>query len=198
MSEFIYGFDSSLTAFGYAVAEVEYFGARPRFLAAGVLTTKPTPKTGPVKLRPTKTADHQRRFEWLATELRAVIAQHGKPSIVAVEAVALPFGKTGIVTVSALGRARGLVDGLAAEHGLSAREFHSKTLKKLMTGNPGADKPAVIAAVKGLYPELHELLGQLNAANVEHAADAVAALHAALTKEHHDAEENDEAPEFEE
>lgn len=193
MSETLYGFDSGLTAFGYAVAEGTP-GQRARFKAVGVLTTKPTPKTGPVKLRPSKTADHQRRFEFLAGELRDLIARHGVPSIIATEAVAIPRGKTALITVSALGRARGLVDGLCAEHRVVAREVWSQTIKRVVAGDVSADKAAVIAAVKGLYPELHELFAQLSPGVIEHAADAVAALHVALTR-HHQEQDHAEANE---
>lgn len=203
MAEFLYGFDSSLSHFGYCVAEsvpwtnvvtgVSWGRRTLRFIVAGVLITKPVKWTGPKSKAPTKTADHQRRFEQLATDLRGVIARHGKPSLIAVEAVAIPRGKTGLVTVSALGRARGLVDGIAAEHAVSVREFFSMTLKRVVTGDKSAEKPAVIAAVTRLYPELEALFAQLHPDNVEHAADAVAALHVALTQEQHHAEANEEA-----
>lgn len=201
MSEFLYGFDSSLSHFGYAVAErvpwqtssISWGTRTLSFRAVGVLVTKPVNWKGPKSKAPTKTADHQRRFEQLATDLRSVVARHGKPSLIAVEAVAIPRGKTGLVTVSALGRARGLVDGIAAEHGVSVHEFFSMTLKRLVAGDKSAEKPAVIAAVVRLYPELAGLFAQLHPDNVEHAADAVAALHVALTKEHHHAEANEEA-----
>lgn len=190
MNDRLYGFDTSLSHFGYAVAERTAAG--PRFRVAGVLITAPVKWKGLKKDAPTKTADHQRRFESLATELRGVIERHGKPSLIAVEAVAIPFGKTSAVTVSALGRARGLVDGIAAEHGLIAHEFYSQTLKRAVCGSVSADKAEVTAAVCRLYPELHELFAQLAPANVEHAADAVASLHVALTQEPHHAEAHEE------
>lgn len=193
MSNLGYGFDSSLSHFGYAIAARAPVGLR--FLTVGVLITKPAAWKGPKSKAPTKTSDHRRRFEQLATALRSVVARHGKPSAIAVEAVAIPRGKTGLVTVSALGRARGLVDCIAAEHGLSAQEFFSQTLKRVVCGDRSAEKPAVIAAVQRLYPELVGLFAQLHPDNVEHAADACAALHVALThnQEHHDAEANEEA-----
>lgn len=196
MSELLYGFDSSLSHFGYAVAERDQPYDRLTFRACGVLITKPVNWKGPKSKAPTKTSDHRRRFEQLAVDLRRVIARHGKPSLIAVEAVAIPRGKTGLVTISALGRARGLVDGIAAEHGLSAQEFFSQTLKRVMCGDRSAEKPAVIAAVVALYPELAGLFAQLHPSNVEHAADAVAALHVATLTHHQeqtDAEANEEA-----
>lgn len=191
MSEFLYGCDSSLTHFGYAVAEATY-GGRPRFRVAGVLVTAPVKWKGLKKDAPTKTEDHQRRFSQLATDLRGVVERHGKPSLIAVESLALVRGMS-VVAVSALGRARGLVDGLAAEHGLPVHNVFPQTIKRVLCGEVSAEKPAVIAAVRRLYPELHELFAQLHPDNVEHAADAVASLHVALTKEHHHAEANHEA-----
>lgn len=191
MSALLYGFDTSLAHFGYAVAELGPEGLR--FLVAGVLVTKPTPQTGPVKLRPTITADTRRRCTWLATALRGVIARHGAPTLIGVEAVALMRGQTTLTTVSALGRSRGLVDSVAAEHACEVREFGSQTLKKLITGNRSAEKADVITAITRRYPELEALFAQLAPANVEHAADAAASLHAAHTQENHHAEAFDEA-----
>lgn len=190
----LYGFDTSLAHFGYAIAELGDYGLQ--FLVAGVLVTKPTPKTGPVKFRPTITADTRRRCTWLATELRAAIARHGAPTLIGVESVALMQGQTTLTTVSALGRARGFVDFIAAEHACDVREFSSQTLKKLITGNVKAEKADVISAISKRYPELERLFAQLAPANLEHAADAAAALHAAFThntQENHHAEANEEA-----
>lgn len=197
MSALLYGFDTSLSHFGYAVARHQAsVPGSLAFLAVGVLVTKPTPKSGPVKHRPTITADTRRRCMWLALQLRGVIARHGAPSLIGVEAVALMRGQTTLTTVSALGRSRGFVDSIAAEHGCEVHEFHSPTLKKLTTGRNDAEKSDVIAAVQALYPELVPLFAQLAAANVEHAADAVAALHAAIhagqPQEHHHAEAHPE------
>jgi Holliday junction resolvasome RuvABC endonuclease subunit len=169
---FIYGFDTSLAHFGYAVATD--FDGPLRFVAVGVLTTKPTPKDK----RESKTDDNRRRFEGLANALFSLVARHGPARALCVEATAMPFGKTTSTTLAALGRARGLVDALAANLSLSAHEYQSQTLKKAVTGDRFADKSAVIAGVVRVYPELDALFAQLNAANREHAADAAACVHA--------------------
>lgn len=166
----IYGFDTSLAHFGYAVATD--FDGPLRFVACGVLATKPDAKAK------SKTDDNRRRFEGLANALLSLLKRHGPPRTICVEATAMPFGKTTSTVLSALGRARGLVDVIAATVGLSANEYQAQTLKKAVTGDRFADKAAVIAGVTALYPELAPLLAQLNAANVEHAADAAASIHA--------------------
>lgn len=173
MSELVYGFDSSLTHFGYAVAEQR--GYYLHWLAAGVIATKPDADAR------TKTDDARARVEGIARELRGLIERHGRPNIIAVEALALPLGRTSLVTVSALGRCRGLIDALAVEHGLTAREFQPQALKALITGERNADKSLVERTLSVSYPGLEQLLGRIAAKNREHAADAAAAIHAALT-----------------
>lgn len=174
MSELVYGFDSSLAHFGYAVARV-YCGTGVQWLAAGVITTKPDSDAR------TKTDDARARVEGIARELRGLVDRHGPPNIIAVEALALPLGKTSLVTVSALGRCRGLVDALAVEHRLTAREFQPQALKALITGERNAEKALVERTLSVSYPGLEQLLARIAPKNREHAADAAAAIHAALT-----------------
>lgn len=174
MSELIYAFDSSLTHFGYGICRVEP-GVKPHFVAVGVIVTKPGDA-------PTKTEDTRTRVEGIARSLRMLVTAHGRPTKVAVEALALPLGRTSLVTVSALGRARGLVDALAVEHGLSAIEFQPQALKKAVTGRRDAEKVEVQNDLCRAHPELTLLFAQLKAANVEHAADACAAVHAVLSQ----------------
>lgn len=169
----LYGFDSSLTHFGFAVAE--HRGYHLKWLSVGVIVTEPDAAAR----KKSKTDDNRRRVEGIAWELRRLVERYGAPSVVAVEALALPLGKTSKVTVSALGRARGLVDMLAVSHGQSAREFAPQSLKRIVTGNPNAPKADVDAALCRAHPGLDELLAQVRPANREHAADACAAIHAA-------------------
>lgn len=173
MSELVYGFDPSLTHFGYAVARV-YAGTGVQWLAAGVIVTKP----GDAR---TKTDDARARVEGIARALRGLLERHGRPNVIAVEALALPLGRTSLVTVSALGRTRGLVDALAVEHGLTAREFQPQALKAAVTGDRSADKALVEHALAREYRGLEQLLEGIAPRNREHAADAAAAIHAALT-----------------
>lgn len=183
MSQLIFGFDTSLTHFGYAVAEANP-GDIPftRWLAVGCIT----PKTFDPKQRRarglTKTSDTQRRVEGIAVELRALIARHGTPEAVAVEALVLGMRSTR-ATISALGRVRGLVDAMCAEFDLEAKEFSPQALKKGVTGTNDAEKSAVAARLVELHPTLEGLFAGLSAGSVEHAADACAAIHAALNQE---------------
>ncbi|HOG29514.1 MAG TPA: crossover junction endodeoxyribonuclease RuvC [Vicinamibacterales bacterium] len=178
MSRLFFGFDPSLSHFGYAVANVLTYGAKPIWLAAGVIVTKPLGCES-------KTEDNRHRFQGLARQLRELVRRHGHPDVVAVEAVALMHGRTTLTTISALGRARGLVDALAAEYSVDAREFHPQALKKLIAGDRTAEKVAVEKSLVARYPELEALFAQLALANREHAADACAAVHAALTTTQH-------------
>ncbi len=178
MSRLFFGFDPSLSHFGYAVATVPEHGAEPRWLAVGVIVTKPLGCES-------KTEDNRFRFQGLARQLRALARTHGAPAVIAVEAVALMHGRTTLTTISALGRARGLIDALAAEHSLDAREYHPQALKKILTGERTAEKAAVEKSLVARYPELEALLAQLATANREHAADACAAVHAALAPPQH-------------
>lgn len=172
MADVHFGFDPSLTHFGWAVAVGETSGVR--FLDVGVWTTKPVADDD------TKTEGYARRCEFLASKLFGLIAEYGRPASLACEAVALPWGKTSMQTVSALGRVRGLVDALAASQSLTVTEFQPAHLKRLITGNTKADKHDVTWAVSQLHPELPALWSPLKPTDIEHAADAAAALHAAL------------------
>lgn len=176
MTELLFGFDPSLTHFGYAVAT-----SAPEGLywdAVGVLVTKPMAELS-------KTDDNRRRVEGIALKLRALVERHGAPAGIAVEALALPLGKTSMVTVSALGRCRGLVDALAAWHGLAACEFQPQALKRLVTGDRSAPKADVERHLVQRYPQLEPLFGGLKPANREHAADACAVIHAFTQRSTH-------------
>lgn len=170
----LYGFDSSLTHFGYAVARRTAEGLA--FVSVGCFATRPDAE------RESKTADTRRRVEGLARELRGLVQRHGAPAVICVEALALPLGRTSLVTVSALGRARGLVDALIIEHGAVAAEFQPQALKAAVTGSRSATKLEVQQQLEAAHPELERLFAGLRASSVEHAADAAAAVHAFTTQ----------------
>lgn len=166
------GFDPSLTHFGFAVA---HLGPEVHFIEVGVWTTAPAGDR-------TKTEGYARRCEGLARSLFGLVERFGRPALLACEGTAIPFGRTSMQTVAALGRVRGLVDGLAASQSLRVREFAPAHLKRVLTGDQKASKDAVRAVVEAAYPELCTLWPSKQS-DIEHAADAAAALHAALTKE---------------
>lgn len=179
--ELVFGFDPSLTHFGYAVARHAGPG-RVNWLATGVWISQPWSGS------PTKTDDTRRRCEGLAALAWKLVRDYDAPSIIAVEALALPLGRTSMVTVSALGRVRGIVDALCAAYQLRAREFQPQALKKAATGDRLAEKAAVQLALERTYPDLANLFSQIGKSNREHAADACAAIHAALTAAPHQEE----------
>jgi len=196
VSQLLYGFDTSLTHFGYAVAKLHRDGLasphsvenlsapRVEWLAVGCITPRTLGPAQRKKRDLTKTADTQRRVEAIAVELRNLVARHGAPDVVAVESLVLGLKSTR-ATISALGRVRGLVDALCAEHGLAAQEFSPQALKKATTGDTGADKGAVQVGLGHAHPELDALLSRLDASSVEHAADACAAIHSFTTRSTH-------------
>ncbi|PZR17513.1 MAG: hypothetical protein DI536_04155 [Archangium gephyra] len=174
--QILYGFDSSLTHFGYAVAVRRRTSLVSfQFVACGVWATKPDADAE------TRTADLGARLQGIAGLLFQLVEHHGRPALLACEALALPWGKTSMQTVSTLGRARGLVDALAGQHRQQVHEVQPAQLKRIVTGDQKASKQQVIAAMVARYPELAALFAQLKAANVEHAADAAAAIHAVTT-----------------
>lgn len=169
----VIGFDPSLTHFGYAVAQVLAAGRDVHFVETGVYSTKPVDEDR------TKTSGYARRCEGIARFLFSLLERFGRPVLLACEGTAIPFGRTSMQTVAALGRVRGLVDALAASQQLTVHEFAPANLKQLITGAKDASKESVRAIVEAAYPELCTLWPS-RASDIEHAADAAAALHAAL------------------
>lgn len=179
MKTLLFGFDSSLTHFGYATAlqtAYEPLG----YVSCGVWATKPNADAR------TRTEDLSARCIGLFQQLLALRGRYQiEPDMtvrVCCEALALPFGRTAMQTLSTLGRVRGLVDAFAAPFG-SVAEVQPVQLKRLVTGDPKASKADVIASMRRLYPSLDVLLSQVKPANVEHAADAAASIHAVLKQE---------------
>ena len=174
----VIGFDPSLSHFGYAVAQVSpapFFDVH--FVETGVWSTKPLGDDA------TKTQGYARRCEGLARSLFGLLERFGRPSVIACEGVAMPFGKTSMQTVGALGRVRGLIDALAASQNLTVQEYSPAHLKRLITGAKDGSKQQVRDLMEATYPELCTLWPS-RASDIEHAADACAALHAALTQSH--------------
>lgn len=163
------GIDGGLAAFGVAVADVSTAGLR--FESVEVWTTKPATK----KRRLRRADDTAERVRALAGRLHELIgATH--PIALAVEAVALPFGRARLSVVSALGRVRGIVDVLAEVHRLAVLEETPQRLKAATTGVENASKADMRAALETTYPELLQLWPAQETL-VEHAADAAAAIH---------------------
>lgn len=165
----ILGLDTGLAGFGYAVAD---YGAdfTLSFLAAGAWETKPgvASKRGD---------DTTARWMRLYRQARA-LAEEWRPGLVVVEAIALPWGRTSMVTVSALGRARAIADAIAVEREVILLERTAQALKREATGNRTATKEEVQRALVDRYPTLRDRFATVPEKLREHAADAAAAIHA--------------------
>lgn len=164
------GLDTGLASFGIAVAEVTSSGVR--FERLDVWRTVPAS----AKRRLRKADDTADRVRTLAGYLHELIIET-KPVALCVEAIALPFGRARSSVVSALGRARGIVDAIAEVHRLPVLEETPQRLKHAVAGAQNATKEAVRGALEATYAELRALW-PVQATLVEHAADAAAAIHA--------------------
>lgn len=164
------GVDGGLAAFGVAVADVTAGGLR--FESVEVWTTKPA-----AKMRRLRRADDTaERIRALAGRLHDLI-RTTRPIALTVEAVALPFGRARPSVISALGRARGIIDTLAEVHRLAVLEETAQRLKAAVTGAENASKEQVATVLEATYPEL-AAMWPTQKTLVEHAADAAAAIHA--------------------
>lgn len=176
-----FGFDPSLTHFGFAVAHIApapFFDMH--FIEVGVWATTP------IKEDIDKTHGYARRCEFLAHCLCGLREKYGRPAGIALEGLALPFGETSMQTISALGRVRGILDGFSATLFIRCHEFAPANLKKIITGRRDSKKISVQRVVERVYPELVDLWPK-RCSDIEHCADAVSAVHAVVltTKEIH-------------
>lgn len=186
----IVGFDTSLAAFGFAVATMDDEG-RLTFTELGCLSTNP----GNCSLKGEDTSQRVMDLHSRLRTLRSRISHPDSPlSAVVVESLALPFGRTSMKTVSQLGRARTLADVFASAAGARLMEASAVAVKKAVTGSPRATKEEMIAAwLKnqriakagsfhpfpainvGPYAELERVTPRLR----EHAVDAAGSILAA-------------------
>lgn len=149
MAAKILGLDSSLTAFGWSVLEAGPNGLS--YVAGGLLRTAKDHDAD------SSAVDTTRRVHDIGLEVSDLIERFS-PTVAGVEGLALPWGKTSMVTVSTLGRVRGMVDGVCLLRGLEVHEVDPRTLKKFLVGDPNAEKPEVIAYVSRLFPGLRTVL----------------------------------------
>lgn len=163
------GMDTGLAAFGVAVAELGPRGLV--FARVEVWRTKPSSKR--TKIR--KADSTAERVRYLAGQLHGLIVAT-QPVALCVEAVALPFGKSKASVISALGRARGIVDALAEVHRLPVLEEGASRLKQATGCAANASKADVRAALEGAYPELREMFAAVLPSMVEHCSDAAASI----------------------
>lgn len=172
----VYGFDSGLRSFGWAVAEIHTTiegGIAPTFKAGGVWHTEPDKKAG------RKGLDQARRTTELWLELRGLKRTFGAAGCVCVEAVAFPMGKVQYSVVSGLGRARALVDVFGAELDTQVFEALPTEVKQAVTGDRSAEKALVCEQLEIKHPEVSALMPRLKGDH-EHFADACAVILACM------------------
>jgi len=168
----ILGFDSGLASFGWCHATLSSDGVLS-FLGVGVWRTAPNPG---VFAR--KADDMSSRCRWLYRSLRHLAHEH-RPDVITVESLAFPKGRVQWSVISGLGRARALVDALAAEVDADVFERMPQELKRATTGSVSGSKEQVRQSLEDRYPELRALWPEQKTL-LEHAGDACASVHAAL------------------
>jgi crossover junction endodeoxyribonuclease RuvC len=132
---FVLGVDPGLSRCGYGVV-TERAGGRLAAVAGGVITT---PASLPLP----------DRLGFLATELRALVAEH-RPTAVVVERV---FFQVNARTAMATGQAAGVALLAAAESGCEVAQYTSNEVKQALVGYGSATKAQVqrmVATVLGL------------------------------------------------
>ncbi len=168
------GLDPSLAAFGWAVFSrtppTAYTGPGSEVLEAGVWRTSKSDDT-PI------TADMALRVRQLGEQLDDLVMRVA-PAAIFVEGLAFPPGKIRWSTISALGRIRGILDGIVICRGIELLELTPQKVKRILTGKPGGDeggKDAVARRVLQLYPAARAMVprGKLG----ENVTDAIAVGH---------------------
>ncbi len=140
------GLDPSLTGFGWSVL------FERAVLACGVFRTE----KGEGKVAD----DNALRFDFIARGLVEVLDNQyavGEP-VLFVEAVALPHGRAPAKTALAQGRARGLVDGIAAARRLRLVEVPTHTVKAIV---PTFKRRKALHG--GISSDHHRVIGKFNA-----------------------------------
>lgn len=184
--------DASLRAFGWALFVDDGEVHSCQLYKAGVWETERDPKlkpsktkTGKKKRPPGVMKDNARRMNQIGEQL-AEIVQTEHPVAIFIESLATPFMRptapgekrapaTSLVTVQALGRIRGIVDGIALVLGVPVFEVSSQAIKVAMTGERDAEKAEVGRRVLQLYPAVRNFLpvGEID----DNVTDAVACGH---------------------
>jgi crossover junction endodeoxyribonuclease RuvC len=166
----VLGVDPSLCNVG--LAAVRLFPDREEVVATAVVRTEPSAKKRKVAV----SADDERRVSEITAGLDRAITEH-RPHALVMEA---PAGSKGARAARSLGLVVGAVVAVAWVRGIPLVQVTPLDVKRATTGRKTADKDDVIAAVERRYPGVvwPEPWGV-----VEHAADAIGAVMAALPTE---------------
>jgi len=163
----ILGIDPGFVSLGWAL--LDFSGARPRCLGAGVIRTKANPKAR-------KCDDNKARIAKLARELRAIEQAH-EPVIIAAEAQSWTrFQKAD----RALAMAWGCIATLGELHAIPVLQFTPQEIKRSVAGGGSASKEAVQQALETHIDGAAEHLAAIAKTQQNHAADALGAAYKAL------------------
>lgn len=182
------GLDPSLRAFGWALFVDDGEVHSCQLYKAGAWETERDEKfkrKKGEKKKPGIMKDNARRMLEIGEQL-ARLVQSEHPVAIFVESLAVPFqpaakpgekrkAATSLVTVQALGRVRGIVDGIALTLGVPVFEVGSQAIKLAMAGTRDAPKEEVGRRVLQLYPATRNFLpvGEID----DNVTDAVACGH---------------------
>ena len=136
---FILGIDPGTTAIGYALVARD---TKPRLLGAGMVTITSHDTPG--------------RLHDLYRELSAII-QQWKPDTLSVEKL---FFAKNTKTAMDVSQSRGVVLLTAALAGLTVYEYTPLEIKKIVTGDGGADKTQIKKMVHLIFPDHKNLSGR--------------------------------------
>lgn len=162
------GVDPGYAALGLSVARLTAAGLI--FERVTVLRTKASAR----KRRVRRADDLGERIGTIAAALHALLVEV-RPVAVCCESSALPFGRVRGSVVSALGRVRGVLDGLCHVERVPILEDSAQALKVATAGKANASKAEVQAALEAAYPELRAMWPQQRGLQ-EHAADSCASI----------------------
>lgn len=168
----VLGLDSSLTAFGWAVLELERNRLHPlgysesRFVDAGLIETEKDDGAE------NKSVDRTRRVQEIGLAVDQVLARY-EPALAAVEGLAL-IPRMSPIVISSLARVRGVVEGLCLARRVRLIEVAPQTLKKFVTGDLHAPKEAVVEWARRAFYTSSALLDAVPASKRDNLADAVA------------------------
>lgn len=172
----VLGVDASLTATGLALVTMcrgcaDHRGLTPIDAEFVTVITKPDTSNAF-----TPGEDMSRRLRWLHTELTRIV-QGDNFEAIGVEAVAFIPGKMRWSVISALGRARQVVDDVGSVARVAVHEVPAaEVARTAVDGRPGkASKADRVAALSAQFDFFAHALGDVKPAHHEHCADAFAA-----------------------
>jgi len=167
----VFGVDPGLAHLGVAVAKL----GPTQFRITYVISTERSDRKRKIRSVDDSTA----RLQSLSRELETLLDDY-RPALLACEAPSYPRDAG---TAAKIGMSWGAVVALAEARGIPVLVFTPQECKKALCGRISATKDEVQRKLEELYPGIGALWprgARGGTALIEHAADAAAAIHAAL------------------